>query len=295
MPPPGRRRTALFLVALAAACGGEPGDGTSRDGERDGGGPEPPAAPERIVSLVPSATAALLALGAGDRLVARTDFDTARALAPLPSVGGGLQPSLEVLLSLSPDLVVRFAGESDPETPRRLDEAGIPHLAVRPERIEDVREMIRTLGRLTGRVAAADSILGRQRHVLDSLRALTRELPRVTVAFTLGGDPPYVAGSDTFVGELLDLAGGENVFADLGRPWAGVSPETVLERSPELLLTLEGSELDPRLTEGRRVARVPDLVQLPGPDLHRAALAIARAVRPEVFGADGPDAGAPSP
>ena len=179
--------------------------------------------------------------------------------------------------------MIRFAGESDRDTPALLDRAGIAHVAVRPERIGEVREMVRTLGRITGREAVADSILGAQRRVLDSIRGRTANLEPVSAAFTLGGDPPYVAGPSTFVGELIVLAGGRNVFGDLDSPWAGVSPETILARDPDVLLTLRGTELDPRLTRGRDVRRVPPVVQLPGPDLQRAALAIARALRPGLF------------
>lgn len=290
MASAGRRRATALLLALSAlaACGAD------RESEDRGNSPVVTDTlvdaegrnvlllehPRRVVSLVPSATRALHALGAAEVLVGRTDFDTASALADLPSVGGGLQPSIEVLLSLEPDLVIRFAGESDRETPARLDRAGIPHLAVRPERIGEVREMIATLGRVTGRGAAADSILALQTRVLDSIRSRAAGLEEIPVAFTLGGDPPWVAGSDTFVGELLVLAGGRNVFADLGRPWAGVSPETILARDPRVLVVPDGVRVDPRLSRGREVRSVPPVVQLPGHDLHLAALAVARALRP---------------
>ncbi|MGD2067106.1 MAG: helical backbone metal receptor [Gemmatimonadota bacterium] len=239
--------------------------------------------PDRVLSLVPSATATLVALGARDRLVGRTDFDTASVLAGLPSVGGGLRPSLEAVVSRRPDLVIRFAGESDRTTPARLDEAGIPHLAVRPESLHDVRVMIVTLGRLVGKEAAADSILAVHRRTLDSIRARTAGLPPVRAAFALGGTPPYVAGATTFVGELIEAAGGTNVFADLDRPWAGVSPEVLVDRAPRVLLVLEGADLDPRIVRGSDVREVPAFVQLPGPHLDRAALAIARALRPDRF------------
>lgn len=293
---PGRgRRAALVLVALSAACrGGEraaheaeatrPGAGVSvevRDAEGrtvvlDG-------RPDRILSLVPAATATLVALGARDRLVGRTDFDTASVLAELPSVGGGLRPSLEAVVSRRPDVVIRFAGESDRTTPARLDEAGVPHLAVRPESVDDVRGMIVTLGRLVGKEGAADSILALHRRALDSIRARTAGLPPVRAAFALAGTPPYVAGPTTFVGELIEIAGGENVFADLDRPWAGVSPEVLVDRAPDVLLVLEGADIDPRIARASNVREVPALVQIPGPHLDRAALAIARALRPDRF------------
>lgn len=239
--------------------------------------------PERIISLVPSATETLVALGAEDRLVARTDYDSLQAVNDLPSVGGGFNPSLEVLLFLKPDLVIRFAGETDTETPKRLDDVGIPHLAVQPDRVEDVRSMLRLLGRVVDREEQADSILARHRSVLDSIRTEVEGLRRIPAAFTLGGDGLFVAGPRTFVGELLTLAGGRNVFDDLSRPWAPVNPEEVLDRNPEVLLVVAGAELDPRLGRGRVVREVAPSIQRPGPGLDRAALEIARALRPDRF------------
>lgn len=242
-----------------------------------------PEAPRRIVSLVPAATQVVRTLGATDRLVARTTYDTAADLRHLPSVGGGLGPSIELLMAASPDLVIRFAAGSDPGTPRALDRAGIPHIAVRPEQVREVRDMIALLGRITGRIERADSILDHQERVLDRIRQRVRDLPARTFAFTLGGSPPWVAGPNTYVGELLELAGGRNVFADVGRPWVAVEPETFRDRDPEVVLVPEGGDLDPRLVPEGRVRRVAAEVQLPGPDLDRAALHLARALRPDVF------------
>ena len=106
------------------------------------------AAPRRIVSLVPSATEALLAMALANRLAGRTDYDRMPELAGLPSVGGGLQPNLEILVSLDLDLVIRFAGDSDLATAERLTELGIPHFAVQPDGIEDVLTIIGDLGRI---------------------------------------------------------------------------------------------------------------------------------------------------
>jgi len=300
----------LLVVALLAGAACAPGDGSSgappgEDGPaaratdeaaREGPAPvrvvdhaghtlELDRPPERIVSLVPSATETLVALGRRDRLVARTDFDTATALADLPSVGGGLHPSREVLLSLDPDLVLRFAGPTDPETASRLDAAGIPHLAVRPERIADVRDMIALLGTVTGAGEAADSILAEQTRTLDRIAERIGNGPSPEVAFLVGSSPPWAAGGASFLGDLVERAGGRNVFADLDRPYASVSPESIRKRAPDVLLVVRGTEVDARLREVSRVAEVSPVVQRPGPRLHEAVLAIARALHPERFDA----------
>lgn len=241
------------------------------------------APPRRIVSLVPSATETLLALGAGDLLVGRTDYDTLAALAGLPSVGGGLGPSLETLLALEPDLVIRFHGETDLETPRRLADLGIEHFAVAPETIAQVRTMISDLGLLVGRPDAADSLLAVVDSGLRDVEERIAGLPVVRAAFVLGGTPPWAAGAGSFVGELLELAGGENAFSDLRRPWAGVSPEALLARGLDVVIMLDGADLDPRLEERLVVRHVDPVVRLPGPRLHDSALEIARALHPEAF------------
>lgn len=287
----------LPALLLVAACGGEEGPPRTASGvagERgeasgavritdDAGRPVVlPRPPERVVSLVPSATEILLALDASDRLVGRTDYDTVPPLDTLPSVGGGLHPSLERLISLRPDLVIRFAGASDRETPRRLDALEIPHLAVRPDGIPDVRGMIRTLGRVVGRRVAADSLLAAMDSTLADVASRVRHRPPRRVAFVLGGSPPWVAGPGTFVDQLLTLAGGENVFSDLGELYGPVSPETFVARPLELILAVEGAEVELPMDDVP-LRRVSPEIQTPGPDLGRAALELARILHPEAF------------
>ena len=136
----------------------------------------------RILSLVPSATEILLALGQEARLVGRTDYDTEDPVAHLPSVRGGLRPSIERIVALDPDLVIRFRAESDPATPRRLDANGIAHATIRPDRIEDIGRIIRLLGTMVGEEARADSLR----------RATERDVERASRA--AGGRRPADSG-----------------------------------------------------------------------------------------------------
>lgn len=271
-----------------AGCGDPPAppgadapDGVPRGAVVDAAGRvfPPGPAPRRILSLVPSATETLLALGLGDRLVGRTDFDTAAALSALPSVGGGLEPSLELVVALAPDLVVRFAGQTDPRTPARLDDLGIAHVAVRPELTDDALAVIRDLGVLTHRRAAADSLLEGIRAQLETVRQQVAGLPPVRAAFLLDGTPSWAAGPGSFIGELMTLAGGVNVFHDLERPYAPVSAEALLTRDLEVVLTPAPGR-PAGVPDGVRVQRVSELTQLPGPRLGEAAAEIARALHP---------------
>ncbi len=239
-------------------------------------------APERVVSLVPSATEALLAMGLADHLVGRTDYDQITELAGLPSVGGGLQPNLEVLISLDLDLVIRFAGDSDVATADRLTELGIPHFAVQPDGIEDVLTIIRDLGRITDASDAADLMLREIRDALDDVAQRVADLPEPRVAYILGGDPPWVAGPGTYIDELMTLAGGRNVFDDLGPLYAPVSMEALLDRELDLILLSNGLTPPSPLAHVSSVV-LPASVEIPGPGLGQAARDIARLIHPGAF------------
>ena len=240
------------------------------------------AAPGRMISLVPSATEALLAMALDDRLVGRTDYDRMPELTDLPSVGGGLQPNLEILVSLDLDLVIRFAGGSDLATAQRLTELGIPHFAVQPDGIEDVLSIIRDLGRITGASDAAEALLSEIQIDLDDVARRVATLSNPRVAYLLGGDPPWVAGPGTYIDELIALAGGRNVFDDLGPLYAPVSMEALLDRDLDLILLSNGLPEPPPLAHVPS-AVLPASVEIPGPGLGQAARDIARLIHPGAF------------
>ncbi len=237
-------------------------------------------APSRLLSLVPSATDILLELGQVDRLVGRTDFDQDPRVQGLPSVGGGLQPSMERIVTLRPDLVVRFRADSDLATPRQLDEAGIPHLAIRPDGTRDVERIIRLLGRAVGRPDAADSIAQDLATRVAEVERSVAGFERPRVAYLLGGDPPLVAGGGTFLHELIEVAGGDNVFADLGALYAPVNLEEVIRRAPRYLLAREGASI-PGALSGLPLVRLPPEVEVPGLGLADSARQMARALHPD--------------
>lgn len=293
-----------LLLLLLAGCGNEDrsrerGDDTPAHGEapesaESAAGALPPLQdqagrtvrlerpPRRIVSLVPAATEILLELGVGDRLAGRTDFDDDPRVAELPSVGGGIDPSIERLVGLEADLVIRFEGQQDRATPPALDRAGIPHLAVRPDRIADVLEMVSLLGRATGRAPEAARLAGRIEDDLDAVRTRVAGAPRPSVAFLLGGDPPWVVAEGTFLHELLEIAGGGNALAGAGTLYAPVSVEEIVEREVDLVLTVDGARVPPSLSD-LTLRRVPDDVQSPGIHLARSARRISEALHPELW------------
>jgi iron complex transport system substrate-binding protein len=220
---------------------------------------------------VPSASETIHALGRADVLVGRTDFDTASWAADIPSVGGGLEPSLEAIVALQPDLVIRFAGEQDTRTPARLDALGITHMAVRPDHLEDIYRTVTLVGRAIGEAARADSLVVEIRTGLEEAAASVRSWPRVRAAYVLDGTPSWVAGPGTFIDEVMSLMGGDNAFGDLAAPYAPVSPEQFRERAIDVVLLAGTSAFDAALVPGARVERVDGALDLPGPGVVGAA------------------------
>jgi iron complex transport system substrate-binding protein len=238
--------------------------------------------PRRIVSLVPAATEVLRVLAADTLLVARTDFDTASALSHLPSVGGGLHPSLEALSELRPELVIRFSGPQDEATPRRLSAMGIRHFAVRPDGIEDVRRMIRSLARIVDEVERGEELVSGIDDALEEVARRTAQEPPVRVAYLTGGSPPWAAGPGTFIDELLEIAGGSNAFHDLGSLYAAVSLEELAVREIDMILVPAGARTGVRVP-GVEVREVSALTLSPGPRLAEAAREIAVILHPGAF------------
>jgi iron complex transport system substrate-binding protein len=293
------RAPGLVVFLLTALWIGGCGSGADQPGTHEEGRGSPgPAAiwlqdqagrtvelagpPERVISLVPAATEVILALGERERLVGRTDYDSSPELAQLPSVGQGLHPSLERLISLDPNLVIRFEGPQDRDTPQALERAGIVHLGVRPDRIADVLHMVELLARALGREDRGRDLDARIRGELEEVERRVGGAPRPEVAFLLGGDPPWIVTDDTFLHELLEIAGGRNALGDLGTLYAPVSVETIVQRQVHLVLAPESATI-PAALRGMEVRRVPDEVQSPGVDLGASAKAISRVLHPELW------------
>jgi len=158
----------------------------------------------------------------------------------------------------------------------------VTHMAIRLDRVEDVRALTENLGTIMERRDRARELVTEMDSTLLEIRRRVEEQPRVRVAYILGGNPPWVAGPGTFIDELLTIAGGENSFSDLTALYGPVSPEEFLVREIDLLLAPEGGEV---LLSSMRIPllRVSPALELPGPDLARAALHLAELLHPEVF------------
>ncbi|HEX6558992.1 MAG TPA: helical backbone metal receptor [Longimicrobiales bacterium] len=244
-----------------------------------------PQGARRVVSLLPTVTDLIVAMGQSQRLIARTDYDVDPRLARLPSIGGGLTPSIEWLAAQRPDLVVSWPDNGSRSLVTKLNSIGVTVYAARPESITDALRIIRNLGVLLAATSSADSLAHAIQSSLDSTRRAVANLKVVRTAYVLSIDPPTVAGPNTFIDELIGIAGGENVFADVAQPWPQVNLEELLRRDPDVLVLAGESSRDSqaalqrlpgwrdlRAVRAKHVYRVsPDYFNRSGPLMPRAA------------------------
>ena len=198
----------------------------------------------RIVSLNPAATELLFAIGAGGSVIGRTAWcDYPPEARAVPSLGDGINPNLEAIVARKPDLVLLYTSGQNADAVRRLRDLGIPALRFRTDSLSDVPRLARVFGRLTGHETSADSLAGAFAVELASATA-PAAARRPTVFLLVWDQPPMTVGRGSFLTELIERAGGENLFADIRSSSAPVSIEAVAARNPDVILVL-GKEPPP--------------------------------------------------
>jgi iron complex transport system substrate-binding protein len=262
-------------------------------------------APQRIISLVPSLTEMLYAVGAGPQVVAVSSYDEfPPEVRTLPRVGALLDPDVERILSLRPDLVLTYGSQTTLEA--QLARAGIKVFSYRHAGIAGILQGLRTLGAATGHASEGDRKARDVQAQLDAVRTRVRSFPRPRTLLVFGRQPQslqqiYVSGGVGFMHDLLDVAGAANVFADVSREAVQPSQETLLTRAPDAILEVRADNplTPPQMAAERRtwapLASIPavrngriyfiaaDYQMAPGPRVALAAEALARALHPEAF------------
>lgn len=245
----------------------------------------------RVVSLNPTTTEALFAMGAGSRLIGRSHWDQWPVAAQrLPDLGPGIRPNLEIVLGTRPDLVLLYASADNRPAAARLRAAGIATYATRVDAIEQFRRTTRDLGRLIGDTAAARAVIDSVDRELAAVRVRTGTLPHPKVLLPTWDSPLIVIGGGSHLSELVAIAGGRNVYADDPAPSPQVAFEDVVRRDPDVILTgPEGRErilASPRwrtlraVREGRVFAYDTMVVGRPSVTLGRAAMNLATLLHP---------------
>jgi len=256
------------------------------------------APPRRIVSLVPSVTEVLYAIGAEDLLVGVTDFcDYPPEAKRKPHVGGMLSPNLETLVTLKPDLVVATRSGNTEETFDQLKRLGIPVYLADPTTVSDVLRLVSNLGELTGHrdgAAAVDKDIERRIEAVRD-RVAGRPLPRVL--YVLWPEPVIVPGRGALVSELIALAGGDSVTADGADGYPRYSLEAAVARAPQVIILADrGTGLDtlarekwgrlrslPAVKAERLFSVDGNLMHHYGPRVVDGLELLARLIHPEAF------------
>jgi iron complex transport system substrate-binding protein len=247
--------------------------------------------PRRIVSLNPATTELFFALGAGDRLVGRTHFDLyPTAAQAIQDLGNAIQPNVEAILGVRPDLVTLYASTSNRDAAVRFHDAGVPTLTLRIDHIADFRRAVGILGRVIGDTGRAAIVVDTVTRTLDRVRAAMQGVPKSS-AFWKAWDSPVIAiGGGSFLSELVDIAGGRNIYGDDPRPAFDVTIEDVVRRDPDVVFA--GPESGARMRaapawralravrEGRVLIIDTMLVGRPGVRLGEAAVSLARLLHP---------------
>lgn len=251
----------------------------------------------RVISLIPSATETLIAIGAGKQIVARTRYDVEPEVEALPSVGGSVDPSVEAIVSLHPDLLIAWKRDKRQVIRQKLLALGVPVFVLRTQDTTDIFRGITALGRLTGHDSAAAAVAASVRGTLADVRRAVAGRPTPSVFYVVYNDPPMTAGPHTFIGQLISLAGARSIFSDTGRPWPNVAMEEIVRRDPDIVVVPVGEFMTNTLDrfrrlagwrdlravrEGRVVAVPADLMSRPGPSIAEAARVLLDAFHPEV-------------
>jgi iron complex transport system substrate-binding protein len=227
---------ALALLACGRSASGARGTVVVVDDAGDSVSVRAPAT--RVVSLIPATTELFFAIGAGRVVVGRTQWcDYPAEALRVTDLGPGINPNLEAVLSVRPDLVILYNSAQHATAAARLRELGIPAVRINTDALADVGRVGRLLGRLTGHEAAADSMSAAFDTALAAATSAGRRERRPRVLILVWEQPPMTLGRGSFLSELVERAGGENVFGDIASSSAPVSIEAVSARDPELILT----------------------------------------------------------
>jgi iron complex transport system substrate-binding protein len=311
-----RHRVALAIVVLVSALvaapaaqrpPASPGVDGGRAAARLAEAPVParpqPSGAHRVVSIIPATTEMLFAMGAGDRVVAVGSYDRfPPEVDALPRVGALLDPNIERILSLRPDLVVLYGTQTDLRT--QMERAGVPYYSYLHRGLPDITQTIRSLGARVGVDAAAKALAGRIERQLDDVRSRVAKRARPKTLLVFGREPGTLKSIDAsggvgFLHDMLETAGGADVLADAKQQAVTLSTELVLARAPEVIIELRYARGDatapsdlkawdalpsvPAVRNHKVFMLQGEEFVVPGPRVAAATEKLARTLHPELF------------
>lgn len=196
-----------------------------------------PNSPKRIMPLAPSITEILFALGLQEEIVGVTNFcDYPEAALKKPKIGGFLNPSIEKIVSLKPDLIIAIRDGNREETVHRLNDLGFSVYWVNPKSFDGVMETIKNIGEIAAKRDESTRIIKNMRRKKEHILSLTKYLPKPKVFFQMGCDPIITVGRETLADDLIRLAGGSSISENESMNYPLYSIETVIFNAPEIII-----------------------------------------------------------
>jgi cobalamin transport system substrate-binding protein len=290
---------AALLAALCTGCHHNPAKSESADlrSFTDGLGRNVTirANPQRIISLAPNITEILFALGLGDRVAAVTSYcDFPEEAKTKEKIGDTLHPNLERIIGLKPDLVLTSTASQLEDLTRRLDQLAVPLYVTNPRTVRETAASIRKIGEATGASARAAEIADDMEQRISAVEMRVKGLPQPRVLYVLQTGPLITAGRNTFINDLIRIAGGQSISGDETADYPQYSRETVIARAPEVIIapSSHGKEFvrvedlrrdfptTPAVRSNRIVTVNPDWVDRPGPRIVDGLEELARGLHP---------------
>jgi len=233
----------------------------------------------RVVCLTPSVTDTVYALGAASLIVGITDYTQfpPHAAAEKKSVGDILNPSLERIFALHPDVVIAVSTLNSPDTIKGLERVGVPVFQVRGHGLAGVYSSILSIGNALGREAQARTLVDQLKARETNVRAATQGKPRSTVFLVVQLDPCITAGHNAFITELIEAAGARSVTDDLTQDWLRVSLEAIIPKNPDYIMLMKSAPITLKEMQSRagwnalkavqqgRILLADDRLQSPSP------------------------------
>ena len=253
--------------------------------------------PQRIVSLAPSVTETLFALGFGNRLVGVTTYcDYPAEAKKLPKIGGFINPSLEAIAAQRPDLVIGVNDSNHPVKAREMERLGLKVALVSVNSVDDILKSMKSIAYMIGSPEAGDKLVAKIEKQFDEVQKRVAPAPRRRTLLAVGLRPLVAVGGRNFLDELITLAGGENISGNAAQPWLNLPDEYVVAKAPQVIIEAgmgsdrgrvarNWSDLKsiPAVKERRVYAYPSDKILRPGPRIGEGLSEIARLVHPECF------------
>lgn len=252
-----------------------------------------PDHPHKLICLAPSIVDDVYSLGAGSDVIAVSDYTTYPAdAAKKPSIGAPLNPSVERIIAMHPDLVLATGDFNQIPALDQLGRYGIPVFIVNPHGISGIHKSVASLGTALNRLAEAAALLRDLQARELAVKQRIQGKPAVRLFMPVWYDPIVTVGRRAFITELIEVAGGSSITSDIAQEWPQVSLEAILARNPDALLLIKGSKMSIAELENRpgwqalaavrqrRVFYVDRLIELPSPAAIYAMEDLAKELHP---------------